>query len=315
MCAKVLGVVLLWGAIAWAQAGVHEHALARLGPDRFAVARGLRVEIYRVANLERPEQILTAPYPMDTVVALAASPDGRYLAAGGKFGRLALWDLPSGQLLRDLKLHDFDIWALAFSPEGTLLASGGFDGRVKLWDLRTGLEAGVFCDPELRSAEAPEGTAHTGWVRCVAFSPDGERLATGGCDGYVRIWDVRTLRLLAKLRGGINVYSVAFSPDGKFLAWSNNPGEVRWATAGDWQEVRVVPVRHSAFCVAFSPLGGRVAAAGHHKVVWVWDVASGALLRQLSGHEGRIWGLVFLTETRLVTTAEDGTFRVWDLGP
>lgn len=298
------------GVLGLAQTELHEHALAALGPERWAVSRGNRVEIWSIRDLTQPIQVFSTPQRLEGVASLAASADGRHLAAGGEWGHIAIWDLKTGAIHYEAKLHSFKVWTVAFSPDGNVVASGAFDGTVKLFDLRTGLEAGVFVDPELRS----EGIAHTGWVRCATFSPDGKLLATGGCDGYVRIWDVWTLRLLWKLRGGINVYSVAFSPDGKYLAWGNNPGEVRIATALDWKELRVLPVPNPAFCVAFSPSGRYLAAAGHQKLLWVWDVASGTLVREFSGHAGRIWGLSFLSETRVVTTAEDGTFRVWELG-
>lgn len=312
MVPKIL-VWLAWGVVGLAQAAVHEHALTRLGPDRFAVARGVRVEIYHVSNVSRPERVLTGSPRLEGVASLAAAGDGRHIAAGGDWGVVAVWELPSGRLLHEVKLHSFKVWTVAFSPDGMLLASAAFDGTVKLFDLRTGLEAGIFVDRELRSQENPEGTAHTGWVRCVAFSACGKYLASSGCDGYVRIWDVRSLRLVQKLRGGINVYSVDFSGDGKHLAWGNSPGEVRLATVGDWREIRLIPVIGPAFCVAFSPSGRYLAAAGHRNVVWVWDLVNGTLVQELAGHEGRIWGLTFLTEARVVTTAEDGTFRVWDL--
>ncbi|MGH7138032.1 MAG: WD40 repeat domain-containing protein, partial [Pirellulales bacterium] len=63
----------------------------------------------------------------------------------------------------------------------------------------------------------------------VAFSPDGERLATACDDGAVRLWDVKTANLLSIFEGG--GLCVAFSPDGKYLASAGNDNLVRlWET-------------------------------------------------------------------------------------
>ena len=77
---------------------------------------------------------------------------------------------------------------------------------MKLWDVDTG-------------QEKPSLTGHTSWVRSVAFSPDGQTLASGSRDDTVKLWDVDTGQEKASLTGHTSsVYSVAFSPDGQTLA-------------------------------------------------------------------------------------------------
>ena len=91
---------------------------------------------------------------------------------------------------------------------------------MKIWDSATGEE--LF---------ALEG--HAGVVRDVAFSPDGQRLASGSIDQTVRIWDSATGRELFTLKGRAGpVDGVAFSPDGQRLASANGDGSIHlWETA------------------------------------------------------------------------------------
>jgi len=74
---------------------------------------------------------------------------------------------------------------------------------------------------------------HTDWVYSVAFSPDGQTLASGSWDKTVRLWRVSDGRLLRTLKRHTNgVWSVAFSPDGQTLAWGSDDGTVRlWGVA------------------------------------------------------------------------------------
>ncbi len=112
--------------------------------------------------------------------------------------------------------HSGSVMSLAFSPDGKTLVSGGgthakggVDRSLKLWNVATGRNIASFDGQSAESAG----------VRSVAFSPDGKLFVSAGDDTMVWIWDVASLKNVAKLKGGDGiVWSTAFSPNGKTLA-------------------------------------------------------------------------------------------------
>lgn len=296
----------------------HMHALARIDNDRFAVGSGRTVEIRSFGSPQRPLRVLSGAQAR--VSSLAATADGRLLAAGDQDGHLLVWDVGTGALLFRKYAHVFTVWTVAFSPDGTLLASGAFDARVRLWEVGSWREAGILIDPRLANPEEKD-RAHVGWVRCVTFSPDSRTIVTSGCDGFIRVWDPDTLRLKVEpIQAGINVYRVAFSPDGKLLACVNNPGEIRVYRTDTWaEEARFrTGATSSAYVLAFTPDGRRILAGGFGKKIEVWDLGSRTKVAEYPGHNDSIWGLiVFPDGERVVTTSGEystdysGETRLW----
>jgi Flp pilus assembly protein TadD len=176
---------------------------------------------------------------------------------------------------------------------------------VKLWEVATGQETRSF-------------KGHTGWVRNVAFSPDGTRLASAGDDQTVKLWEVATGQEIRSLKGHASpISSVAFSPDGTRLASAGFDRTVRIWDAATGQEIRSLKGHAGpVMSVAFSPDGTRLASAGQDRTVRLWVVATGQEICSFKGHTGWVNSVAFSPDgTRLASAGGDRMVKLWDAAP
>jgi WD40 repeat protein len=155
--------------------------------------------------------------------------------------------------------------------------------------------------------------SHQGMVYDVSFSPDGQRFATTGDDGTVRIWNLLGQQLTGwNTHQGI-VYDVSFSPDGQLLATAGQDSIARlWNLSGQ-QIAQLNGHQGSLWSASFSPDGQLLATAGRDGTARLWNL-TGQQLAQLNGHYLGVWSASFSPDGQLLATAGvDGTARLWNL--
>ena len=271
--------------------------------DSSVVASGGDSRAVKLWDL-RNDAVTTLGSHADTVNVVAFSSDGQLLASGGDDYACKLWDIPLKRRVATFEhivnRSRSQIKAVDFSRDGQMLATAGVD--VKLWNVRTREEITTF--------------EHGRWVLAVAFSPDGQFLATGDEIGQVNVWDVQRRRIVTQLEGdSTSVYTVKFSPDGKILAGTGYDGEIHLWNVENWERFGVLTIGATAFTISFSPDSSTLASTGYGSVS-LWGVDSGEKIATLAEHTGWVNAVAFSPDgSALISGGDDETLRIWDVTP
>ncbi len=212
-----------------------------------------------------PQRLAPAGVLNTKVSQLAIDTDRQLLLAAGRH-RLVALDLASGAL-RYATPTPGPIVAMQADPRrGVLFAAGGW-GRamVAAWKIETGERLGLF-------------DGHRFGVYAIALSPDGKRLATGGLDDSVRLWDPMPRPDAQTHPLGLDVRDLVTDPDVRHLAYCNMDGETVVRSLPDLE------VRMARDSVDENTSGERYALTATHLFVVGWD----GVLRKIDPAAGTI---------------------------
>jgi len=164
--------------------------------------------------------------------------------------------------------HDRPVRAVAFSPDRQFLATSGGDRAIKIWDMRNVRNApGNAIRTQNMVVEAGDRE-----IVSLAFSPDGQLLASGSLNGTVRLWDWRTGQLVRTLSGHSDIVtSLSFTPDGQTLASSSGDDTIRFWNVNSGVQEYIIEAEQAVMKIAFSPDGAHLVATGANRRVSLWD--------------------------------------------
>ena len=219
------------------------------------------------------------PFEVDPLLAVGVSfsADGTMLATAGG-NSVKLWDVATGAALGGIG-DGSGAGDVAFSPTGSLVAfvregwnpttalfEGG--GNAEIWDVARRSRIATL----QVNAGAPDREYGLGYA--IAFSPDGRMLAAAGDDPLVRLWDVRTGKLIREFEQNVGtaVWTLEFSPDGRILAISGEPVASLWNVATGTQMGPRLPGGSRKAMLDLSPDGRRLLITNGNGQGAVWDI-------------------------------------------
>jgi WD40 repeat protein len=244
-------------------------------------------------------------YHNSSVASVAFSPDGKYAATGSDDYTARVWDAATGIEIT-LKTFESSVSSVAFSPDGKYLLSlecvefddlsNCIDQNAHIWEISTGAEF----------SQITQGAE----ILAIAFSPDGNYVATAGYDNTARVWEASTGKEIARVTHSRYVTAVAFSPDGKYVVSSGFDARVWEADTGF--EILRVTLDQSVDSVAFSPDGQYIVTGSNDDTARVWEIATSKEISQVKFVDG-VSSVSFSPDGKWVVSASwNNTIQVWE---
>ena len=230
---------------------------------------------------------------------LGLSRDIQTSASLGSDNRLQLRSFPDGNLKTTLQGDTAEIRRVSFSPDGRTLA-GSAGKEIYLWDIATGEQKAIL-------------TAHNRSITSFTFNPDGTTFASASWDGNIHLWDAATGAYQTSLMPYTeSLSSIVFSSDGKTLASSSfNDKRVVFWDVDTWEPTGTLDLP-SGSSITFSPDSRTLVTKGLSGRLYLWDVASGTLKTELSGHMSRFASVAFSPDGNTLASCGSDQLFLWN---
>ena len=254
-------------------------------------------------------------------------PDSTQFVSASDDATICIWDMSTYKMAgSQLSMDDALVTSLALSPDGNYIAASYSRSYRREYTL---FHTTWICIWSLQDRKPvyhlSTQNAYDNWIYALAYSPDGERVASGSADGTVQLWNANTGDVIGKpikWHDGA-VYSVAFSHDGRHIASGSNDKTIFICDTVDGLLVGR-PFRdheYAVWSIAYS-VNGKYMASSSFNTLRIWDLEAtrgksspfAAACRCIVGHSSAITCIAFSSDSRfLISGGSDGTVRIWEV--
>lgn len=264
----------------------------------------------------------------DMVIACDVSPDGQWIATGGKDQSVRIWSTEEAKCACKLSGHTGPVSALSFpkkrpksrqtgTGQSLWLVSASQDKIMKVWELPTPaklheLAAGGGGEDFLIEKAKTVVVAHQKEVNDVVVSPNNKLIASGGQDKLVRIWKFPSGDLLGECSGHRRgIWCVAFSPTDQVIASASGDATVRLWNLKDYSPIRSFQGHASAVLrVCFLANGMQLMTSSADGLLKLWQIRTADCAATLEEHTGKVWCIDMMGQ-QMVSGGSDSKLCVW----
>lgn len=255
---------------------------------------------------QRSKHFFNKEGDFNNLTAAAFHKPTHILVTGFASGIFHLHELPEFNLIHSLSISDQRIATVSMNSSGDWIGFGCSGlGQLLVWEWQS--ESYVF-----------KQQGHFNNMAALAYSPDGQYIATGGDDGKVKVWNMTSgLCFVTFTEHTSSVTNVTFTSRGFVIVSASLDGTVRAFDLHRYRNFRTFtsprPTQFSSLAV--DPSGDLVSAGAQDSFeVFIWSMQTGRLLEVLGGHEGPVSCLCFSPVQSILASASwDKTVRLWDM--
>ncbi len=279
-----------------------------LSPDG-KIAVDVSKGLARVWSVDSGKKITEFNEPSDILPDFVFSPDGESIAAAGRDNIVRVWDVKTGAMIMELRGHTGVISNVNFSPDSKSVVTASWDKTARVWDTSS-MQSRI------------ELVGQVNQIKKAAVDANGEKLVTIGNDNEVRVWGAKTgeTQLMLPSRNN-DISALVLSNDGNLLLIGNSDGTVEVLdTVKNHGRVELNGKGGAFRQASISPDQKSVVVVSKDQpyisyTVSIWDINSGAKIKELGNFRYPLSGAIFSPDGRLVLVATwDNSAYILDIG-